>query len=180
MTAKSLLIEQHQHHPLYHKRRYTHRGTARWALLWTDPEGHSLHPCTSWSQARRWAPNNTSLCKVQAKDLPIKGGMGVWTWLSVATLEITAQTEPSSSFFLYSMKIPRIISYCILNQPRQHGEKTGIPYQHGKKRNSAPPNTNFSTRHGSWKNWDRDPYCCLFQHFLCSGQYTSGIYKIHS
>lgn len=169
MTARSLLTELHQHHPLYHKRRYTCRGMARWALLWTDPEGHALHPCISWSQATRWAPNNTSLCKVQAKDLPIKGGMGVCTWLSVVTLEITAQTEPSSSCFSYSMKIPRIIPHCILNQPRQHGEK----------RNSAPRNTNFSTRDVSCKNWGRDPYCCLFQHFLCSGEYTSGIYKIH-
>lgn len=77
-------------------------------------------------------------------------------------------------------KIPSIIPHCTLNQPRPYGEKTGIPYQHGKKRNSALPNTTFLTRDSRWKNYGRDPYCCLFQHFsdlTSSEEYTSGIYR---
>lgn len=147
MTAKSLLTELHQHHPLCHERGHIWR--ARWALLCMDPECCALHPYTPLMSGQKSGNPTTHLITVpraskrsshqmrhESLHLPVSGYFGNYC---------------SNSTFLRSMKILSITPHCKLNQPRPYGEKTGIPYQQCKKRHSVPPNTTFSTRDTSWK-----------------------------
>lgn len=154
MTAKSLLNEFHQHYPLWHTEGASTEEWQDGPYCEQTPRMlclPSLHTPGLRPEDRHPKTHLITVQRVNERS-PIKGGMGVCTWLSVAPLEITAQTAPSSSSFSHSIKIPSIIPHCIPNQPRPYGEKTGILYKHGKKRKGTPSSTTFSTRDASWKN----------------------------